>query len=485
MTAGTQPSSLEDLINSLPNLADHFYNDTVPPSSRVTPGMTPVPLQFSNWREEQRAWREAAVFFDQSHHMPELFLKGPGAFRLLNYLGINSFKNFVPGRAKQFVACNYNGQVIGECVIYYLEENSFELVSGMHLQDWVQFNAETGDYNVTVERDLDTASDPKKGRVRYRFGLDGPHAEAIFREVVEGMAPEIPFFRTAKVRIAGCDVLALRHGMAGHKGVELSGPYAEGPAIRAAILEAGKNHGLRQGGRLAYFSAQGEGGWMAYPLSAVYTDAKLRDFRKWLPATSWAGRAQLAGSDRSSDIEHYYLTPWDMGLDRIMKFDHDFIGRAALESMVDKPHRTKVTLVWNKEDIARIQASQFEPEPRLRYIEFPIASYGFPQCDAVRTSVGKLVGRAGFSGYSANEGKMLSIASVDSDLATPGTELLLTWGEPDGGSRKAQVERHRQIDVRVTVAAVPYADAARAARGEGIGGSVMPARIQAHVVSAG
>ena len=469
MPEGNECRSVEDLIASVPNLADYFFHDTVSPAARVRPGLSPVPLEFTNWRDEQRAWRESAVLFDQSHHMPELFLKGPDAFSLLNHLGINSFGNFVPGRAKQFVACNHKGQVIGECVLYYLNENSFELVSGMQLQDWVEFNAATGDYDATVERDLDSASDPSKGRVKYRFGLDGPNAEKIFTEIVDGEAPEIPFFRTAKVRIAGCDVTALRHGMAGHKGVELSGPYADGSVIRTTILQAGKRHGLRQGGRLAYFSAQGEGGWMAYPLPAIYTDEKLADFRKWLPATSWAGRAQLAGSDRSHDIEHYYLTPWDMGLDRIMKFDHDFIGRAALERMVDRPHRTKVTLVWSKDDISRIQSSLFEPGIPFRYIEFPIASYGFPQCDAVRTRDGKLVGRAGFSGYSANEAKILSIASVDRDLATPGTELLLTWGEPDGGSRKAAVERHRQTDVRVTVAPVPYADAARAAKGKGIG----------------
>jgi vanillate/3-O-methylgallate O-demethylase len=374
--------SLEDLINSVPDLVDYFSNDTVAPHARNRPGPSPVPAEVTNWRDEQRAWRQTAVLFDQSHHMPELFLKGRDAFRLLNYLGISSFTNFVPGRAKQYVACNFKGQVIGECILYYLEEDSFELVSGMHLQDWVHFNAVTGDYDVTVERDLQTSAN-SKGRKRYRFGTDGPNAEKIFTEVVEGEAPEIPFFRTAKVKIAGYEVLTLRHGMAGHKGVELSGPYAEGATVKAAILEAGKKYGLRQAGRLAYFSTPSEGGWMAYPLPALYTDDNLREFRKWLPATSWAAQAQLSGSFRSSNIENYYVTPWDMGVDRNMKFDHDFIGRAALEKMADQPHGTKVTLVWDKEDIARIQASFFQPGVPYKYIEFPVASYGFPQCDAV------------------------------------------------------------------------------------------------------
>ena len=468
MAQGTAGKSLQDLIDSIPNLAEYFYNGAASPHDRNNAGGSPVPLEYSNWREEQRAWREAAVLFDQSHHMPELFLKGPDSARLLNYLGVNTFNNFVPGRAKQFIACNHNGQVIGECVLYYLEENSFELVSGMQLQDWVHFHAETGGYDVSFERDLQTAENPK-GRTKFRYGMDGPAARQIFAEIVEGAVPEIPFFHFVKVRIAGREVLALRHGMAGHMGVELSGRWADGEAVLAAILEAGSRHGLKRGGRMSYFSAQGEGGWMAYPLPAVYTDPKLRAFRQWLPAGSWAGRAQLSGSDYVPDIEHYYLTPWDMGLDRIMKFDHDFVGRAALEAMVGRPHRTKVTLVWNKADIARIQASMFEPGIAFKSLNFPMASYGFPHCDAVRTAEGKLVGRAGYSGYSANEAEMLSIASVDSGLASPGTELVLTWGEPEGGSRKKHVERHRQTDVRVTVAPAPYATAARIARGRGIG----------------
>ena len=460
--------SLEDLVNSVPDLVDYFYHNAAAPHSRNRPGASPVPAEYTNWRDEQHAWRETAVLFDQSHHMPELFLKGPDAIRLLSNLGINSFSNFGPGRAKQYVGCNHHGQIIGESVLYYLEQDSCELVSGMHLLDWVQFNAETGGYNVTVERDNQTSAN-STGRTKFRFGMDGPNAEKIFTEVVEGEVPDIPFFRTAQVRIAGHRVLALRHGMAGHKGVELSGPFDHGPDVRAAILQAGEKFGLLPAGRLAYFSTPSEGGWLAYPLPAVYTDKKLRDFRKWLPATSWAAQAQLSGSYRSPNIEDYYVTPWDTGVDRVMKFDHDFIGRDALEKLARGPHRTKVTLVWNEEDVSRIQRSLFEPGLPYKYLDFPVASYGFPQSDAVHSVDGKFVGRSGFCGYSGNEAKMLSLAVLDSEQATPGTEVVLTWGEADGGSRKPQVERHRQVEVRATVAPAPYADAVRRMGRAGIG----------------
>jgi vanillate/3-O-methylgallate O-demethylase len=65
-----------------------------------------------------------------------------------------------------------------------------------------------------------------------------------------------------------------------------------------------------------------------------------------------------------------------------------------------------------------------------------------------------------FGGYSFNERRALSLAVVDPDINI-GDELTLTWGEEGGGTRKPTVERHRQAEVRVEVAPVPYARDAR------------------------
>ena len=53
-----------------------------------------VATEFSNWQHEQHAWTQTCVLYDQSHHMANLYLKGPDALKLLSYLGINSFANF-------------------------------------------------------------------------------------------------------------------------------------------------------------------------------------------------------------------------------------------------------------------------------------------------------------------------------------------------------------------------------------------------------
>jgi vanillate/3-O-methylgallate O-demethylase len=449
--------NLADFVESKADLVDYFRNDTLASHPRARGGLTPVPLEQSNWVDEQRAWRHSAVLFDQSHHMPELFLSGPDSMKLLSRIGINSFEKFVPGRAKQFVGCNPEGYTIGETLMYCHDHDDFELVSGMPLLNWVEYNARQGRYDVTIRRDNHTAYNPS-GRTKFRFGMDGPNAGKVFAEAIEGDLPAIKFFWTAKVRIAGCDVLALRHGMAGHQGVELSGRYEDGPAVRKALLEVGAKYDLRPGGTLSYFSAVSESGWMGSGFPAIFTSRELADYRASLPADGWEASVQLGGSFVGSRIEDYYVTPWDHDLGSRLKFDHDFIGREALERMSQEPHRVRRTLVWNKEDVARVINSMFEPGPAYKMLRLPFASYGYYQFDTVKTPGGASAGLGTICTYSANEAKMFSLAMIDPVYAEIGTELVLTWGEPNGGSRKPHVERHRQTDIRVTVGGAPYSD---------------------------
>jgi vanillate/3-O-methylgallate O-demethylase len=464
--------SLQDLIDTTPDLVDYLYNDSPGAHSRGRPDLTPVRQEFTNWRDEQRSWRETAVLFDQSHHMPELFVKGPDARALLERVGVNSLANLGNGRAKQFIGCTPRGQMIGDCILYDLDDQGFELVSSTPLLNWIEYQAQSGDWDVSIERDANTSDNPSGRRLKFRFQLDGPNAAQIFDEIVEGTSPEIKFFHTAPARIAGVDVTVLRHSMSGHKGVEISGAYEHGDAVRQAILEAGEKHELRQGGAKAYYSASFEGGWMAYPLPAIYTDEDLRPYREWLPATSWEGKFQLAGSFRPESIEAYYVTPFDLGYGRVVKFDHDFIGREALEAVAQNPPRTRMTLVWNKDDLLRIYGSLLEPGTPFKYLDLPVADYGnLMHRDEVRTLDGRLVGLATKVGYSINEREVLSLAMLDVEHATPGEELVLVWGEPNGGSRKPQVEHHQQTNVRVTVAPAPYSATVRQAGNRTVGQS--------------
>jgi syringate O-demethylase len=255
-------------------------------------------------------------------------------------------------------------------------------------------------------------------------------------------------------------VRALRHGMAGQPGLELFGPWDDGEAVRLALVEAGKEFGLHQVGGRAYSSNTLESGWIPSPLPAIYTGKEMKAYREWLPADCYEAKASIGGSFYSENIEDYYLTPWDLGYGPIVKFDHDFIGRAALEKKANGPHRRKVTLALDSDQVLKVISTVFDKKDRAKFIEFPSAVYSMHPFDRVLAN-GKTVGLSTWIGYSSNEGKMLTLAMVDEEDSKPGTRVTLLWGEPNGGSAKPHVERHVQVEIPAIVSPVPYAEVAR------------------------
>lgn len=447
--------SLQDALTAARSPAALLRNSPAGPN--VYPG---VPAEFTNWRDEQLAWQHTCVLFNQSYHMADLAVRGPDALALLSRLGVNTFHTFPVDRAKQFVPCTPDGYVIGDVILFHLAPDEFNLVGRAPVLNWVTFHAQTGGYDVEVELDQRSALRRDGRRRSFRFQVQGPDAMAVIDRLLGRPSPELKFFHMTEVRIAGRDVRALRHGMAGQPGWELFGAWEDGEAVREAIVAAGEEFGLRQVGGRAYSSNALESGWIPSPLPAVYTGDELADYRRWLPATGYEASASIGGSFYSDDIEDYYFTPWDLGYGHLVKFDHDFIGRDALERMVDDEHRTKVTLALDDEDVTHTIGTMFGRAGRAKFIDWPSAVYCMHPFDKV-TADGDTVGVSTWIGYTANEGKMLTLAVIDRGCAEPGTEVTLVWGEEDGGSDKPTVERHVQVEIRATVSPVPYVETVR------------------------
>jgi syringate O-demethylase len=360
-----------------------------------------------------------------------------------------------------------DGYVIGDVILFYLAENDFSLVGRAPAIEWVEFHAQYpkpdgSKWNVTVERDERTALRTDGKRQNYRFQLQGPNAMKILGNAMGQTPPDLKFFNMAHINIAGKDVIALRHGMAGQPGYELFGPWADYAAVHSALVEAGKNDGLELVGGRAYSSNTLESGWLPSPLPAFFTgDSQImKDFSAWAGADSYAGKASIGGSHVPDSVEGYYLTPWDIGYGHIVKFDHDFVGREALERMATETHKQKVTLALDPEDVLRVMSSLYSTGDRAKYFEFPSAVYSMHPFDTVRCD-GKDIGVSTWIGYSSNEGKMLSLAMIDPDYVEFGKEVTLVWGEPNGGTSKPTVEPHVQTEIKAIVSPVPYSSVAR------------------------
>jgi vanillate/3-O-methylgallate O-demethylase len=445
--------SLQDKLDQLGNPA-RFLRD-----SPVGAYVYPVPAEHTNWRDEQRSWRETVGLLDQSFHMTDLYVEGPDTHRLLSHVGINSFIGYGRNKGKQLVCCSHDGYLIGDMVLFGLEDDKVDIVGRPPVANWIQFHAQTGGFDVKVERDERSVSNPRPRRT-YRFELQGPNAWALLEKLNGAPLEKLRFFHMGEIQIAGRRIRALAHGFAGAPGLEFWGPVADGPEVKAAIIQAGAEFGLRQVGGRAYGSVCVEAGWIPSPLPAIYTGEQMKPYREWLGGDSFEALASIGGSFDSDRIEDFYLSPWDLDYGRLIKLDHDFIGRQALERRMNEPHRRKVTLEWKTEDVLAIHASQLHEGENGKFMEYPSAHYASHPYDKVMNK-DRLVGFSTYPAYLAADRTWISLATLDEADAVAGREVTVIWGEAGGGSRKPGVERHHQKEVRATVAPWPYSRAAR------------------------
>lgn len=429
----TGSSSVRDLLRNNPT---GFY-------------VFPVPDEHSNWRDEQAAWANSAVLFDQSYHMTDLFISGPDTIRLLSETSINNYENFSPLAAAQYVACDSRGHLIGDAIVFCLQDGIANVVTKPPAANWLSFMAETGNYAVEIVRD-ERVLDGDGQRRNYRFQIQGPNAYAILEKLNGGPLPETRFFGMCEFSIAGCHLTALRHGMAGAPGMEFWGPYKQRATVREAIIEAGVEFDLRLGGGRTYSTAGPQSGWVGSVLPAIYDGDDMQAYRKWLPADGFEGMLSIGGSLLPTEINGYYLDPWDVGYDRLIDWDHEFVGRDALLAKRAHDHRQKIWLRWNAEDVQKVFSSYYNDGDRYKFLEMPAAHYSTIPYDRI-TVDNREIGISVYAAYTVNANSWFSIGIVEEDAVEFGKEVSITWGEPEGQSGKLTVEPHVQTNIRATM----------------------------------
>jgi len=441
--------SLEEKINAAGGALNMLRSSDLG-SVVIFPG---IPPEFTNWRDEQRAWKESVVMFEQSYHMTELHLRGADVREFISEFATNKLSDLNSMRAKQLVMVDYVGNIISDAIVFCEEDDFLRVVGPPTASNWLQYNAEKTHLSIEVTRNENMII-PRSKRDVFRFQLQGPNALSLLNEIVEGALLDIKFFHIGEFKIAGQTVRALRHGMAGRPGFEIYGPWDSQQAVRQSVEEAGGAFGLRKAGSSTYPTAAQESGWMPRPFPAVYESEEMRGFREWLPANSFEGKSSLGGSFVSDKISNYCVEPYEIGYGRMVNFDHEFVGRDAMLKKKSEKSRTKVTLEWNNEDVFRVMRNSVGIEsPRTKFISLPVPMYATFEYDQVMLN-GRPIGISQWSSYSSNAGAVLSTALIENEFAKIGSEVTLMWGEPN--SRRNTVEEHEVVGIRAKIAPVPY-----------------------------
>ncbi|WP_216635530.1 hypothetical protein [Croceicoccus bisphenolivorans] len=393
--------------------------------------------EYTDWIDESMSWKQTCSIGDWSFLWERRF-KGPDAIRLLSDTSINSLAKFDVLQAKHVVHCDDDGKIIAEGIATRLAEDEFVLFGRGTF--WLDFVARHGSYDV-VSTGVDS----------FNFQVAGPNAIAVIEKAVGRSLRDTKFMHTAEIEIAGHPVMALRQGMSGEPGFELQGRAEHAGAVYQAVVDAGREFGLRKLGGRAVFINHLEA---CFPtiiidyMPAIFgpaMDVYRSEFLAAMPAAS--ATFNIAGSFEADDISAWYRSPVELGWAKSIKFDHDFKGRAALEAEVAAPRRQIRTLVWNSDDVVGVYASLFRKDAQpYHFMEMPRDQRGFVYADKVLGPGGKGVGVATSRGYSYYFREMISLAVIDVDHAGIGNDLSVLWGNPG----------EPQIEIRAKVAPAPY-----------------------------
>jgi len=257
-------------------------------------------------------------------------------------------------------------------------------------------------------------------------------------------------------------------GMAGTLSYEVHGcSGAAGVDVYNEIMRIGKPYGIVKLGTNAYMSNHTENGFPQAGLHFACARGEDENYQAYLSMI--AKRFTTGNEDRESnmlnmrliprgtlsdDIKDYYRNPYELGWGHMVKFDHDFIGREALESIAAGNPRQMVKLVLNHEDMMKGFASFFEKEAEP-YPDMPfpqeVSSMGVFLNNYFNYKVlknGKMVGIAMWRTYTLYYRETISLCCIDPELADIGTDVTILYGDVG----------QRTIEIRAKVDRFPYLD---------------------------
>jgi glycine cleavage system aminomethyltransferase T len=408
------------------DLAHPFYGDHVLYHVyTMRPGVPSVRAwSFNGWRAESMSWKTGCYIHAGLSRTGPISMKGPGAKAYLQGLVINSLEKFPVGSMKHAVMCNDDGLIVAHGIVERKAEDEFESFAG-------------GPPGMqTARRDLPSGLIIER-LDHYLFQIAGPTSLEVLEKATGESLRDVGFLRFRDTRINGVRTEIGRIGMTGNLAYELHGPAAEGPAIYDAVLKAGKDFGIERLGWGTYLVNHVEGGFPQHTWTFIGA----------VPPAEWPEtrtRWQVSGSVDPMNIRARNRTPVEVRWHNMARFDHDFIGRRALEAELANPRRTTVTLRWNHDDVLDIHASLLRPGETYKPIDLPYAPQRWPMAHADHVlKDGRDIGVSSGTIYSYANREVLSLGCLDLAEARIGNEVAVQWGDHGGRikSVRAVIER--------------------------------------------
>lgn len=255
-----------------------------------------MPIQYVGITEEHNAVRQNVGMFDVSH-MGEVRVKGPDAYKFVNYIFVNDVTGAPDGQIFYGMLCYENGGTVDDLLVYKVnDEEYFLVINASNIEKdyaWIVKNSEG--FNVELTNESDKYAE---------LAVQGPKAEETLEKVLGLDLKSIAFYNFKIFNIDGEEVLISRTGYTGEDGFEVYSSHAYIQKLWDKLIEAG-----------------------VQPCGLGCRDT-LR-FEVGLP---------LYGDELSAEI-----TPIEASLSMFVKLDKgDFIGREALAKQKEEGVKRRI-----------------------------------------------------------------------------------------------------------------------------------------------
>lgn len=411
-------------------------------------GFTYLPYEYTGYADEIVASKTSAYLGISLNGSPIYDVKGSDATKFMNSICVNNFDNMKNNSIKHAIICNEKGQILTDGVAMKLADDHFRTYWLLPVIDF--FLIKSG---MNVEGVMMSGQE-------FFFQLAGPKSLEILEQACESDLHDIKFAKHRVATIAGKSVRILRLGMSGTLAYEIHGDMTDADIVYSKIWENAAPTGAKKLGNVAYCMNHTEAGFpninMHYPLP-WYEDPELAAYLNERMGAGYYNMNRILLGSVGQDVEKRFKNPYQCGWGHKVKFDHDFVGRNALEKIAQEDKTRLVTLEWNADDVADIYASQFrggdvEPyyniDDRPNDIYFNVQGFEFYYHADLVFSDGKEIGTSAGRLKSVYYKRMISLGFIDKEYAVEGKELTVLWGAPNT----------KQKEVRVTVARCPYVD---------------------------
>jgi len=317
-----------------------------------------MPVQYSGVIDEHRNTRTFACIFDVCH-MGEIEVRGPQSLDLLQWVMSRNLAAQQIGEMKLSAITNQKGGIIDDVTVYKRGEEHYMVVTNAATREgdleWVLRARREKGFEKAEVTDLSDATG--------KIDIQGPLAQKILTEIVEGDLGSLRFYHAMDTRVAGIGAMVSRSGYTGEDGFEVYTEAARIGEIWDLLLHVGDPHGLKPAGLGARDTLRLEAGMM------------------------------LFGSEMCQTV-----TPYEVVYGWITDLDKDFIGRDALAKQKKEGVRKKLV--------------------GFELIDRGIARHGYPVLAA-----GEKVGEVTSGTFSPTLGKAIGLAFIPVSLKEPGTEL--------------------------------------------------------------